>query len=156
MEIIGFAGLVSVFGDTHRVWKRRVEAGMPVAHDPGERTGLARRFDSVAVHRWLLEQETGSSASLNPQQERARLDATNRQIRELELGVRRAELVDMAVVEKVWSGMTGAARQRLLGLPNRLASETAHQEFAVIYSRAEEIVHESLNELHQFDPRDYQ
>jgi hypothetical protein len=123
--------------------------------DPGLRSGLARKFDSQAVHAWLLEQATGAG-TLIPAQEKAHLDLVSRKLKELDLAEREGRLLDAGVVEKVWSGLTGAARQRLLGLPNRLASETAHQEFAVVYSRAEEIVHESLNELHQFDPRDYQ
>lgn len=155
MELVGFSGLQTVFGGSTSLWKARIKAGLPVKFDPGLHSGKPRVYDSEDVHQWLVEQATGQPGNLIPAQEKAHLDLVSRQLKELDLASRKGDLLDAALVEKVWSGLTGAARQRLLGLPNRLASECNGQEFSIILSRSEELIHECLNELHQYDPNDY-
>ena len=64
-------------------------------------------------------------------------------------------LIDAKTVERVWSGMTGAARQHLLSLPYRLATNCYGGDFATIETKARELIYESLTNLSKFDPRDY-
>ena len=64
-------------------------------------------------------------------------------------------LIDAKTVERVWSGMTGAARQHLLSLPYRLATNCYGGDFATIETKARELIYEALTNLSKFDPRDY-
>jgi hypothetical protein len=89
--------------------------------------------------------------------ERALLAKAQRTKIDIEIDLLRGKLLPAEVVESVWSGMTSAARQRLLGLPYRLAtSALAADSFAAIENAAFELITEALNELHRFDPADYQ
>lgn len=89
--------------------------------------------------------------------ERTRLTKAQADKVEMEINVLAGQLFPAEVVESVWSGMTAAARQRLLGLPYRLAtSALAADSFAAIENAAFELITEALNELHRFDPADYQ
>jgi phage terminase Nu1 subunit (DNA packaging protein) len=89
--------------------------------------------------------------------ERTRLTKAQADKVEMEIHVLAGQLLPAEIVESVWSGMTAAARQRLLGLPYRLATAAlAAESFAAIETAAVELITEALNELHRFDPADYQ
>ena len=84
--------------------------------------GVARRFDTKLALPALYEAAAGGgSAQTNLMVERAKLAATQRQKLELEIGVMQRDLIPASTVETTWSGMTTAARARLLALPYRLA-----------------------------------
>ena len=120
--------------------------------------GVARRFDSKLALPALYEAAAGGgNAQTNLMVERAKLAATQRQKLELEIGVMQRDLIPASVVEATWSGMTSAARQRLLALPYRLAVDAiaADGVFARIESAAHELIREALEELHSYDPADY-
>ena len=65
------------------------------------------------------------------------------------------ELIAANVVERVWGGMTGAARACLLSMPYRLAVACQGADFATVETKARELIYEALTNLSQFDPRDY-
>lgn len=157
MEIIGFSGLQSVFGGPIAAWKRRVKAGCPVLKEPGLRSGRARTFDSIVVYRWLLVNEPArlEIGELDRAQEQAQLFKIQAQRQALALAREKNQLLPAETVEKVWGGMTTAARARLLALPSRLAAECSGQDFSIIATRGEELVYEVLAELHRYDPSDY-
>ena len=111
MELTGFAGLQAAFGGTTVLWKARVKAGLPILSEPGLRSGKARLFDSVAVFAWLQEHEPARPCgNLDRNQEQAALFAVQRELKALELAQRKTELIPADVVQRVWSGFTGAAR----------------------------------------------
>lgn len=85
------------------------------------------------------------------------LARSQRQKIDLEIGVMQRDLIPASTVETTWSGMTTAARARLLALPYRLAVDAiaADGVFARIESAAHELIREALEELHAYDSRDY-
>ena len=120
--------------------------------------GVARRFDSKLALPALYENGTaGAGAQQNLMVERAKLAATQRQKLELEIGVMQRDLIPASTVETTWSGMTSAARQRLLAIPYRMAVDAiaADGVFARIESAAHELIREALEELHSYNPDDY-
>lgn len=157
MEITGFSGLQAVFGGTIATWKTKIKAGLPVKVEPGIRSGKARIFDSIEVFGWLLLNEPArlECGDLDKNQEQALLFKIQAQRQALALAKDKMELIPADVVQQVWSGFTGAARQRLLALPPRLASQCHDQSFGVIEHHAQQIVYEALNELSDYNPQDY-
>ena len=157
MDITGFSGLQAVFGGTSATWKSRLKAGLPVKLDHPARSGKARTFDSVEVYNWLLRHEPARLAGgdLDKNQEQALLFKIQAQRQALALAREKVELIPATTVENVWAGMTNAARQRLLGLPNRLAATCANCSFSLIEARSTDLIFEALEEIHAFDPADY-
>lgn len=89
--------------------------------------------------------------------ERTRLVKAQADKVEMEISVLAGRLLPAESVEKVWSGMTSAARQRLLAMPYRLATlAMAAETFTDMETAAAELINEALNELHSFDIADYQ
>lgn len=66
-----------------------------------------------------------------------------------------ADLIPALIVERVWSGMTNAARNRLLALLYRLACNCENSPFAAIQTRATELIYEALDQIHNYNPGDY-
>ncbi len=121
MDLIGFSGLQSIFGGSTSLWKGRVRDGLPIKTDPGPHSGRPRIFDSEIVTAWLIDQalaEAGKTGALDRGQEQARLFAVQADRQTLALQRELGEMIPGAVVEKVWSGMTSAARARLLAVPS--------------------------------------
>jgi phage terminase Nu1 subunit (DNA packaging protein) len=108
----------------------------------------ARLFDS----RELLPVALGLTGDkLDPAQERAKLDATRRQVAELQLAERRRELIPRPAVVDTWTRIIVVVRGRLLALPVRLASECGHRGPAEIQATAKRLVYEALTELANSD-----
>jgi hypothetical protein len=156
MELIGIIALTNTFGGCEKTWKSRIKEGMPVKQ-PAQKRGVSHIFDSVDVADWLFNRVSNGDEDINPSVEKALLDRARRRLVDLDYDTRKALLIPAATVETVWSGMTTAARARLLALPYRLASAavSADGNFAEIEQAAGELIREALEELHAFDPRDY-
>ena len=136
----------------------RETVGKRLADIPHTAAGNAKRYDPRQALPALYEAAAGGgNAQTNLMVERAKLAATQRQKLELEIGVMQSRLLEAGVVEATWSGMTTAARARLLALPYRLAVDAiaADGVFARIESAAHELIREALEELHAFDVADY-
>jgi len=89
--------------------------------------------------------------------ERTRLTKAQADKVEMEIKVLAGELLPASLVAHVWGGMTTAARQRLLAIPYRMATAALSADsFAAIETAANELIREALNELHQYNPADYQ
>ena len=70
--------------------------------------------------------------------------------------VNSGELIPAPIVERVWSGMTGACRAHLLSLPYRLAvAAVAVDGAAAVEEAARKLIYEALENIHAYDPRDY-
>ena len=156
MELVGIIALSNTFGGVEKTWKSRIKEGMPVKV-PAQKRGVSHIFDSIEVTDWLLNRATGGEGDVNPSLEKALLDRARRRVVELDYETRKATLIPAATVEAVWSGMTSAARSRLLALPYRLATAAiaADGEFVMIEHAANELIREALEELHSYDPSDY-
>lgn len=89
--------------------------------------------------------------------ERTRLTKAQADKVEMEIQVLQGALLPSSLVESVWANMTSSARQRLMALPYRLATAAlAADSFTRIEAAAADLITEALNELHTFDPTDYQ
>ena len=119
--------------------------------------GVARRFDTKLALPALYEAAAGGNAQTNLMIERTALAKAQRIKIEIETDTMRQRLIPADVVEQTWSGMTTAARARLLALPYRLAVDAiaADGVFARIESAAHELIREALEELHSYNPDDY-
>jgi phage terminase Nu1 subunit (DNA packaging protein) len=106
-------------------------------------------YDSAAALRRIFMGEPNiSGESLDPQQERAALDAARRRLAELDYQKRTGELIPVDVVQEHWIRMAGACRSKLLTLPGRLAvSVTGCQTVHETEQVAKALVHEALQEL---------
>jgi phage terminase Nu1 subunit (DNA packaging protein) len=101
-----------------------------------------------ALRRIYLGEPAATGENLDPQQEKAALDAARRRLAELDYQKRTGELIAADVVQETWIRMAGACRSKLLTLPGRLAvsvtgCSTVHETEQV----AKDLVHEALAEL---------
>ena len=134
----------------------RETVGKRLADIPHTAAGNAKRYDPRQALPALYE-VAGNSGQIDLMRERALLARSQRQKIDLEIGVMQQRLIPAETVEQTWSGMTSAARQRLLAMPYRLAVDAiaADGVFARIESAAHELIREALEELHAYDPADY-
>ena len=130
-------------GLDRRTVKRRLE-GLPF--DDGGRAG--HHYESRDALKRLYLGEITTDETLDPQQERAQLDAARRRLAELEYQRRRGELIESDVVENHWVKMASNCRSRLLTLPSRLATAVvACTTVPEIEKSAKAIIYEALAEL---------
>lgn len=151
MSLISLSELSGLTGFTRETVAKRLS---DIPYTPGAKA--AKLYESQAALAALYEApDRGNQIDL--MYERALLAKAQRTKIDIEIDLLRGKLLPAEVVESVWSGMTAAARQRLLGLPYRLATAAlAAESFAAIETAAVELITEALNELHRFDPADYQ
>lgn len=88
------------------------------------------------------------SGDLDPQQEKALLDRTRRELLEIEVDIRKQNVIPADIVQTHWEKMVGDCRAGLLNLPNRLATKVVgaatHQEAE---REARTLIYEALHEL---------
>lgn len=111
--------------------------------------GKPHQFDSIAVFKWLVQQETGRpDGSLDATQERALLDNARRREIELRLQEREGVLIPADVVEQEWVRLVHAFRAKMLALPSRVAPLVAREhDVGKIAGLIESLVHAALEEL---------
>lgn len=123
----------------------------------GSKRGYYILWESISGYVTFLQNHLPGRISIDLQTERARLAKAQADKTEIEIGILRGELLPAPVVATVWSGMTSAARARLLALPYRLATAAiAADSFNKIETAATDLITEALQELHTFNPNDYQ
>ena len=145
------SALHEMTGMTRETVKRRLDAAGLTA-TPGPRQ--AALYDTPTALAAIYEQPANNQAALATAKI-ANLEADTR-LKELREARDRRDLIPADVVERVWSGMTTAARQRLLAMPYRLATAArAADSFSTVEDAARTLIYEALTELHGFDPADY-
>ena len=112
---------------------------------PDKQGNVGHFYDSAEALRLVF----GVGASdLDPQQEKALLDRTRRELLEIELDVRKQNVIPAEVVESRWSKLIADSRAKLLTLPSRLATKVVG---AATHQQAERearlLIHEALSEL---------
>lgn len=118
--------------------------------------GNAKRYDPRVALPALYE-VAGNSGQVDLMRERALLARSQRTKLDIEIGVMQRDLIPASTVETTWSGMTTAARQRLLAIPYRIAmaAQSADGNFAKMEAAALSLIVEALEELHGYDVNDY-
>lgn len=130
-------------GHDRRTIKKRLE-GLPFI-DNGN---AGHVYDSALALKRIYLGEPNPTGDLDPQQERAALDAAHRRLAEIEIAKREGELVETGLVQAHWCDMAARVRSKLLNLPNRIATETAAMtDYATIERSAKSLIHETLSEL---------
>jgi phage terminase Nu1 subunit (DNA packaging protein) len=94
---------------------RWVADGAPVARKG--RPGHAALYDLQALERWRRDRKAHAEAGLSLEEERAKLAEAQRQKIELELQVRRGELVEGRQAEQEGKAFVRASMTRLLQVP---------------------------------------
>lgn len=120
--------LADLFGVTPRTissWQCEPDFPQPA------REGRSNAYDATACVKWWRDREVGKliegddGGLLNLDQERARLARSQREKVELELRVRRDELVDAAGVVRQFRHAATTAQTAILAVPDRLAAVIA-------------------------------
>lgn len=139
---------------TITAWLHR---GLPHVTRGGK--GRSWQFELADAIAWRIEDviqqriDTGDEGLLDLQTERAKLAKAQRQKLEREIATLDGKLIPAEDVERVWSGMIGAFRARMLALPSRLAPVVAAEvEPGSCFAALQAGIHEALTELSQYDP----
>lgn len=115
---------------------------------PGKAEGHTRVYDSAAALRVLYG---GTEGKLDPQEQRARLDKARADLAEMDLEVRRGQLVRAEVVAKTWSDLVTVAKSRLLAVPSRVAPELVNRDMRACEQVVRDAIHEALEDLSRDD-----
>jgi hypothetical protein len=112
---------------------------------PDNQGNVGHFYDSAEALRLVFGVGSGD---LDPQQEKALLDRTRRELLEIEVDIRKGNIIPADLVQTHWEKMIANCRAQLLNLPNRLATKTVG---AATYQQAErearDLIHEALHEL---------
>jgi hypothetical protein len=130
-------------GYDRRTIKKRLE-GLPF-QDEG--TG-GHFYDSTSALRRIYLGNPDEQSDLDPQAEKAKLDRARRHLAEIDLEIKRREVIPVDTVSEQWEKIGTAIRQKLLALPGRLVTVTygaATQQEAE--REAKKLIHETLAEL---------
>lgn len=119
-------------------WQRD---NMPVIERGGP--GVSGRYDTEAVINWMIERALARVARETPKD---RLDRVTAELRELELGKRRGELVEMRGVQRSLGAFLIELRTRLLAIP--AAPEVPEELRAALDAR----IRQSLQDIADYDP----
>ncbi len=111
---------------------------------------VKRAYDPVAcVHAYIdyLRRLALGAGEMSLTDERTRLTKLQADLAEIELRKAKGDMIDSRKAMKSWGGVVSAVRQRLLGLPTRLAPVVAARSIPQAKERLEIAIHEVLQEL---------
>ena len=143
--------LAALTGKTRETVSKRLSAA---GLKPTSGKGTAQEFESTVALPAIFEAPEGGQQGELMRARCRNLDLDS-QLKAQKHAVAAGELIAANVVERVWSGMTGAARSCLLSMPYRMAVACQGADFGVIEVKARELIYEALTNLSKFDPRDY-
>ena len=144
--IVSKARLCALFQVSTQAVDNWVRHGCPRV-EAGERAKEAK-FDLGAVLPWYKAWKDGSTHRRDLDSARADLTRSHEERSELELRRLRRELVEVTVVEAVWSRLVSNFRSRILGMASKLAgSLVGIGEPNVIRDRIEAETTQALAEL---------
>lgn len=153
------AELASILGRSERTLTTWQKQGLPI-HVTGTR-GQENLYDTEQVIDWLIRRELekvvigDDGEAINYEAERARLTKAQANHEELKVEVLKGELIKSEVVERVQGGMVSAFRSRCLSIPTKAAPQLVGREEVDIEAALTDYIYEALEELSDFDPRDY-
>ena len=105
-------------------------------------------YDSASALRRIYLGNPSEDSDLDPPRERAALDRARRHLAEIELEVKRGNLIPVERVQETWQTLAANVRSRLLALPGRLAVATTGTATLQDSEReAKKLIHECLSEL---------
>lgn len=150
------AGLSDVFGYSVPTLIKYRSAGMPVLREAAG-AGKSLAFDTVEVHRWLVQRAVQQSApdedveALDSERELALLRKSQRELNELKKAEQEAELIPATDAVRAWSAVLTAFRSRILAVPPRMRSRLPDMPTEA-YDELSHLLREALDELSRADP----
>lgn len=151
MSLESISRLAELTGTSTRTVKRRLETLTPI------QDGKALKYESREALALIYQLGSGEEDAPDLSLERAKLARAQRIKIDLETEVLRGNLIPADTVERVWSDLLGAFRARCLAVPSRAALQVlAVADLNEAETILKGLIHEALNELHDYDPTAYQ
>ena len=145
------SALHDMTGFTRETVKKRLDAAGLVATPGPHKSAL---YDTPQALAAIYQQPANNQSALMAARVK-NLDLDSK-LKEQRHAVNSGELIPAPIVERVWSGMTGACRAHLLSLPYRLAvAAVAVDGAAAVEEAARKLIFEALENIHAFNPADY-
>jgi phage terminase Nu1 subunit (DNA packaging protein) len=123
---------------------------------PVRKEGREQLYDLREVIEYKLRKERGEDDEFGEGagwKEKARLDRARADMVELELEIKRGQMVSVEALRPRLIDMVMAFRAKILNLPKRLGQDfNSFENGRECEARAEEIVQEALNELSEYEP----
>lgn len=145
--------VAEAFGVSLPTVEKYLRNGMPVAQIGGR--GVKWQFDLTQVIRWKIAEavrEARGKTSTVDESRKRKLSA-EAALAELDLATRRGDAVSLNDTAAAWEGMAVAFRNKMLGLPAKLAPVlVAETDLATARGTLEREVHEALEELSGYEP----
>ena len=143
--------LIECFGASRRVIQNWLNDGLPIAEQGGSGRGDESVFETVAVHRWLIDRAVARAQRETPEGKLRQLQAT---ALEIKIANESRELVSAADVEAGWTQVIIAARTELLTLADRIKARIdATYRVNIDPTLIENEVLSSLNKLSRNSPQ---
>ena len=145
------SALHDMTGFTRETVKKRLDAAGLVAMPGPHKSAL---YDTPRALAAIYQQPANNQNALMAARVK-NLDLDS-ELKKQRHAVNSGELIPAPIVERVWSGMTGACRAHLLSLPYRLAvAAVAVDGAAAVEEAARKLIFEALENIHAFNPADY-
>ncbi len=120
------AAIMGVSAMTIRAWERK---GMPVVHK-GAR-GRPGQYNTADVIRWRAEQAalaaTGDTHAMDMEEARRRKTAAEAALVEMDLALRRGELVEVEVVGRLVAEEYATVRANIMAMSGEMAPDLEHR-----------------------------
>lgn len=147
-SLIGRRGLAEALGVNPRTIDKWRDDGMPVAQrgSPGKEA----RFSRADVDAWrgAKQAANGNGSLLSLEAERAKLARVQTEKADLDVRLRKGDLVSREDTLQAWASIVVAVRAKLLAIPRALAAQLASVTDAATIEAALRIaMHEALAEL---------
>lgn len=138
--IVSINKLAELTGKSRNTIRKRLAPLLSESDSPT----LAHALDSVRALSLIYGE---GAEGLDPQQEKALLDRTRRELAELDLEERRGHLIAAETVSQKWDTIAANIRAKLLNLPGRLTTATHGTTMEETERVARRLIHETLSEL---------
>ena len=154
---VSAAVLGDLFGVTDRRIRQMAEEGI-VARAAKGRYKLVESIKNYLLTLKLAAEGVGvelADGEINFDEEKALHERVKRHISELKLQTMKGELHKAADVESVMMDMLVAFKTRVLAIPTKVAPILENRDAAFIKERLTSEVMEALNELKDYNPKDF-
>ena len=149
--------LANIFGLTERSIRLKTEEGIIVRASKGRYRLVESLKNYVLALRLQADGLTTDDpdGEINIDEEKALHERIKRHISELKLQVMKGDLHKAEDVERVMMDMLAAFKTRLMNIPSKVAPALENRDAAYIKDRLTKEVLEVLNELKDYNPKDF-
>lgn len=119
---------------------------------PDQEDAQGKRWLMSRVVNHLIEKNAGGGKKLDRTEEDARLKRVQAELKEMDLAIRRSEMVPTEIVGEYLDGITMAVKQRILAIPKRTAPVLAGKNATQIETRLKKEVNQALSDLSKLTP----